>query len=65
VNHVERVALLCGFSVERVQRDYGVDLIIFTYSESGEVQKWLCFRAGEGNRTAAMDQGARRIVVFT
>jgi hypothetical protein len=43
VNHVERAALLCGFSIERVQRDYGVDLIIFTYTESGEVQSGCIF----------------------
>jgi hypothetical protein len=27
VNHVERQALLCGFSVERIRVDYGIDLI--------------------------------------
>ena len=30
-NHVEKQALLCGFSVERVRHDYGIDLILFTY----------------------------------
>jgi hypothetical protein len=36
-NHVERQALLCGFSVERVRHDYGIDLILFTYDARGEV----------------------------
>lgn len=40
---MERTALLCGFSIERVQRDYGVDLIIFSYTESGEVQSGCIF----------------------
>jgi hypothetical protein len=31
INHVERYVLLCGYSVERVEHDYGIDLVIFTY----------------------------------
>jgi len=38
VNHAERHALLCGFSTERVQHDYGADLIIYTYDVMGEVE---------------------------
>jgi hypothetical protein len=38
VNHVERFALLCGYSVERVEHDYGIDLVIFTYDANGEVE---------------------------
>ncbi len=37
-NHVERQALLCGFSVERVRHDYGIDLRLFTYDRHGEVE---------------------------
>ena len=37
-NYVERQALLCGYSVERVQHDYGVDLLLFTYDEGGEIE---------------------------
>jgi hypothetical protein len=37
-NHAERQALLCGFSVERVRHDYGIDLILFTYEPDGEVE---------------------------
>jgi hypothetical protein len=37
-NHVERHALLTGFSVERVASDYGIDLILFTYDNDGEVE---------------------------
>ena len=35
---VERQVLLCGFSVERVQHDYGYDLTMTTYHDSGEIQ---------------------------
>jgi hypothetical protein len=36
VNHVERQVLLCGFSVDRIQHDYGYDLSMATYNQSGE-----------------------------
>ena len=35
VNYAERLALLCGFSVERPVHDYGIDLIVFTYDDQG------------------------------
>jgi hypothetical protein len=35
---VERQALLCGYSVERRVHDYGIDLVILTYDEQGEVE---------------------------
>jgi hypothetical protein len=38
-NHVERQILLCGFSVERVRHDYGIDLILSTYNEAGEGER--------------------------
>ena len=37
-NHVERHALLCGYSVERVLHDYGIDLVLYTYTEEGEIE---------------------------
>lgn len=37
-NHVERHALLCGFTVERVRMDYGIDLIMHTFNRWGEVE---------------------------
>src|SRR5207302_9771724 len=42
-NHVERHALRCGFSVERIVHDYGVDLILFTYDKDGETQPGTVF----------------------
>jgi hypothetical protein len=38
VNFVERQALLTGFSVERIVHDYGMDLVLYTYSDQGEVE---------------------------
>jgi hypothetical protein len=38
VNFVERQVLLRGWSVERFEHDYGVDLFLCTYSEQGEIE---------------------------
>ena len=38
VNHVERQALLCGFTVERNRYDYGIDLEITPFDENGEIE---------------------------
>lgn len=35
VNHVERLALEAGFTVVRIEQDYGYDLTIFTYDSEG------------------------------
>lgn len=37
-NHVERVALTCGYSVERVAYDYGYDLLLWTYDRHGNIE---------------------------
>ena len=37
-NHVERQALLCGYSVERRVHDYGIDLTLLTYDVEGNVE---------------------------
>lgn len=38
VNHVERYIFLCGYSVERIEYDYGFDLVMFTYDANGEIE---------------------------
>jgi hypothetical protein len=38
VNCTERQALLCGHTVERIRSDYSVDLLLFTFDASGEVE---------------------------
>jgi hypothetical protein len=36
VNHVERLALLGNATAERIRSDYGIDLILFTFTTEGE-----------------------------
>jgi hypothetical protein len=43
INHVERQVLLCGFSVERTQRDYGYDLTLVSYNKAGEIEPGLVY----------------------
>lgn len=38
INYVERQVLLCGFSVDRVHHDYGYDLTMATYRDTGEYE---------------------------
>ena len=38
VNHVERQALLCGYTIERMTHDYGIDLELFTFNKNGEAE---------------------------
>lgn len=38
VNHVERVALRAGYTVDRLMHDYGIDLLMTTYDEHGFVE---------------------------
>ena|SRR5437867_1714283 len=38
VNYVEKCALLCGYAVQRITHDYGIDLAIATYNAAGEIE---------------------------
>jgi hypothetical protein len=38
INYVERQALLRGFAVNRMTTDYGIDLLMRTYGDGGEVE---------------------------
>ena len=38
VNHVERIFLLAGHTADRFTHDYGIDLTVNTFSETGEVE---------------------------
>ena len=45
VNHVERVVLRCGWTVERTRHDYGLDLYLETYNIDGEGENgWVRFQ---------------------
>ncbi len=41
VNHLERLVLRCGYTVQRVSADYGFDLWLVTYQETGEIEDHL------------------------
>ena len=44
-NYVEKQALLCHFTAQRVHPDYGIDLIVQTFNRRGEVETgWLLFQ---------------------
>ena len=38
VNRVERQVLLAGYAVNRMACDYGIDLLVFTFTPAGEVE---------------------------
>src|SRR5690348_15674465 len=38
VNHVERLVFKCGYTVQRATADYGYDLWLETYNETGEIE---------------------------
>src|SRR5438128_5255936 len=38
VNHVEKCILECGWTVQRFNPDYGLDLLITTFNRRGEIE---------------------------
>ena len=38
INYLERQILLCGYAVNRLHTDYGIDMLMLTYSPVGEVE---------------------------
>jgi hypothetical protein len=43
VNHVERQVLLCGHTLEEMRYDYGIDLVLFAHSRSGELENGIVY----------------------
>ncbi|HEX3048202.1 MAG TPA: DUF4365 domain-containing protein [Bacillota bacterium] len=59
VNYVEKIALLCGYSVERFEKDYGYDLSIYTYDDNGEFENgliWIQLKATDSLKLLADGQ---------
>jgi len=53
-NHVEKFALHCGFAVERLSQDYGLDLAVFTFDEQGYRESgviWMQLKATDHVKT--------------
>jgi hypothetical protein len=58
-NYTEKQALLCSFSAQRVQRDYGIDLLVETFKRRGEVQAgWLLFQLKATDRLKLAQGGS-------
>ncbi len=50
--------LLCGFSAQRVQPDYGIDLMVQTFNRHREVETgWLLFQLKATDRIKVVDGG--------
>jgi hypothetical protein len=43
INYLERYVLFAGYTLHRVYFDYGYDLAMFTYGQSGEAEPGLAF----------------------
>ena len=57
-NHFEWHALHCGYSVERAEHDYGVDLVLKTYSPRGEIENgWIDVQLKASERLKPMKSG--------
>src|SRR5437762_10424564 len=58
VNYVERQALLCGFSAERIVHDYGIDLELFTFTRAGEIEEGSILVQIKASDTLKRDRSA-------
>jgi hypothetical protein len=57
-NCTEKQALLCSFSAQRVQPDYGIDLMVQTFNRRGEVEPgWLLFQLKGTDRVKLVGGG--------
>jgi hypothetical protein len=58
VNHVERFVLRCGWTVQRTAHDYGVDLLMETYSTAGEPENGrVLFQLKATDKLKVRDKG--------
>ncbi len=72
MNHVERFVLQCGYTAERVQHDYGIDLEITTFNRRGEIQPgqiWVKLKATDRLQSQRGEEGfthriSRRDLVY-
>lgn len=60
VNHVERQALLGDGTVERIVRDYGLDLNLFTFTPRGELEAGTIFVQVKGTEQIQWHRGQGR-----
>ena len=58
VNHVERFIIDEGHTAQRMEKDYGYDLLLFTYDEQGYTEPglvWLQLKAAEALQSVEDD----------
>jgi hypothetical protein len=53
VHHVEGHVLRCGWVVERMEHDYGIDLEILTFDRVGQVEAGDCSLASQSDGSPA------------
>lgn len=57
-NYVEKQALRCSFTAERLRLDYGIDLLVQTFNRRGEVENgWIPFQLKATDRIKLVDGG--------
>jgi hypothetical protein len=57
-NYLEKQALLCSFTAERVRLDYGIDVMVQTFNHRGEVENgWIPFQLKGTDRIKVVDGG--------
>jgi hypothetical protein len=62
-HHVEGHALRCGYSVERVVHDYGLDLVLFTYDRKGECEPGNVFLQLKATDRLKLVSGGQQIAI--
>lgn len=60
VNYLERKVLECGFCIERVQNDYGIDVDVTTFDIAGEIEGgFIRFQLKATDRLVVLEDGER------
>jgi Domain of unknown function (DUF4365) len=52
-NHIEKIALACGYALDRIWHDYGLDLALYTFDDRGFLESgvvWIQAKATDRPR---------------
>lgn len=63
VNHVERFVLQCGFAVDRLRQDYGLDLAVFTFDDEGFLESGVLWMQVKATDRARRTRGGNAVLV--
>jgi hypothetical protein len=61
LNFTERQVLLCGYTLERVEHDYGLDRLLFTYDADGYDESGVVFVQVKATDALKLRSGGREI----